>query len=62
MDARQFNGSDDRDLDTDDPPCPDCGAGPDEACDRECQCDYCTGRRAREAAMRALDVEPESAA
>ena len=61
MDA--WGGNDDRDFDpTEAHDCDSCGAGPDEACDRECQCDYCTGRRAREAAMRALDVTPDEAA
>ena len=61
-DARYYNGPDDRDFDADDPTCPDCGAGPDEGCDVTCECAHCTGRRTREAALRALDVEPETAA
>lgn len=41
MNAPQFNGPDDRDLD---PACRDCGAGPDEPCDVVCGCADCRKR------------------
>lgn len=63
MDAKYYNGPDERALDAEAwEPCPDCGASPDEMCDVTCECAHCTGRRAREAALRALDVTPDEAA
>lgn len=32
-----------------DPPCPDCGAAPDEDCAPDCACPHCLVRRERQA-------------
>jgi len=58
-DARYYNGPDERDdlsADTELDACQECGAAWDEACDADCPCAYCTGKRAREAARRALET------
>lgn len=63
MNSPQFNGEDMRDLDPlDEPDCDICGAGPHEACASDCICPHCMNKHAREAALRALDIEPETAA
>lgn len=42
--------------------CAECGAAWNEACDFTCPCAYCTGRRARDAARRAVEQNGEDAA
>ena len=58
MDARYYNGSDDRDElthETELDDCAECGAAWNEACEYGCPCAYCQGKRAREAARRAVE-------
>ena len=58
MDAPQWTGDDDRDLDPDPDSgrCLICGADEDEPCTQECSCTAC--QRAR---LRGLDIDPEAA-
>ena len=63
MDAKSWTGDDDRELDPEESaPCVDCGAAYDEPCDERCYCDHCMGKRARQAALWAMDVVPDDAA
>jgi hypothetical protein len=51
MDAKSFNGPDERDefgLDPDDERCEVCGASEDEPCTWNCTCGYCIRKRDRE--------------
>lgn len=58
MDAKYYNGPDERDDFAPDywpDDCPRCGAAYDEPCDPACDCAYCVGRRARTAARNAAE-------
>jgi hypothetical protein len=50
MDAPSFNGDDDREFgpDPDACDCESCGAGPDDVCKWDCDCDYCERQRIRQ--------------
>ena len=64
MDAPWWNGPDDRDDLTQDPAldiCPDCGAGPDEPCDKTCGCVYCRKRELRERELLAGAIPAQKA-
>lgn len=58
MDAKLFTGSDERDALTHDcelDACDACGAAWNEVCQPDCPCAFCVGKRAREAARRAVE-------
>ena len=58
MDARYFNGPDERDdlaADTELDACRECDAAWNQACSPDCTCAYCISKRAREAARRAVE-------
>lgn len=60
MDAKQWNGPDERNLDPDYEAgsCDECGAGPDEPCEQLCGCAVCVYRRTRPDRWRE-DAQPE---
>ena len=58
MDARYYNGPDERDdlsADTELEMCVTCGAAWNEPCAPDCNCHHCIQKRAREAARRAVE-------
>lgn len=58
MDSRWWNGDVDDWPSVEDADCPDCGAHPDEACEPECECDYCRRKAARaDQRQRLLEME-----
>lgn len=64
MDAKHWNGDDDREFGPDpgDDDCPVCHAGPNEDCREGCECAYCLTRpRTLENLLASLTTPPEAA-